>query len=39
MFVKLVVSCVSVVENLSYFEVDGVKYKFFGEGSGVVICE
>jgi len=34
MFAKLVVPCVAVVENMSYFDADGKRYFPFGQGSG-----
>ena len=34
MFAKLVVPCVAVVENMSYFDADGKRYYPFGQGSG-----
>ncbi|MEW5302528.1 MAG: hypothetical protein WDW36_005305 [Sanguina aurantia] len=34
MFAKLVVPCVAVVENMSYFDADGKRYYPFGTGSG-----
>ncbi|EFN59981.1 hypothetical protein CHLNCDRAFT_133105 [Chlorella variabilis] len=34
MFAKLMVPCVAVVENMSYFDADGKRYFPFGKGSG-----
>ncbi|KAI3429423.1 hypothetical protein D9Q98_005518 [Chlorella vulgaris] len=34
MFAKLMVPCVAVVENMSYFDADGKRHFPFGEGSG-----
>lgn len=34
----LQVPCVAVVENMSFFEVDGVRHRPFGEGAGARIC-
>lgn len=39
MFAKLRVPCLSVVENMSYFDGDdGKRYRPFGEGSGERVC-
>lgn len=34
MFAKLMVPCVAVVENMSYFDADGKRHYPFGQGSG-----
>ena len=39
MFARLMVPCVAVVENMSYFDADGKRYFPFGKGSGERIIQ
>lgn len=34
MFARLMVPCIAIVENMSFFEADGKTYYPFGTGSG-----